>query len=218
MMYNKKVLLFLSLFFFEIALLSGQIKDSCSMYSICNSRIDTVKLNIYKSILLSKELQNNKKCHIVGVNPISLDMKYSPGYGAMFYDIKEIEDSTSINNLKKSFPKSYRFYSINDKLSNSLQNKEYIYYLERSTKNDDVYSLYYFYDEICDNNFDIIKIQEPLDNWIRIYEANILLNKANVVIPVIYESFIDKPKYLLYKIELYEGSTKVKSVKTVELE
>jgi len=29
---------------------------------------------------------------------------------------------------------------------------------------------------------------------------------------------IDKPKYLLYKIELYEGSTKVKSVKTVELE
>jgi len=38
-----------------------------------------------------------------------------------------------------------------------------------------------------------------------------------VVMPVIYESF-HKIKYLLYKIELYEGSTRVKFIKVVELE
>ncbi|WP_128330555.1 hypothetical protein [Apibacter sp. HY039] len=209
-MYNKKVLLFLSLFFIETSLLNGQIKDSCSMYSICDSEIDTVKLNIYKSILQSQELQKNKQCHIVGVDPISLDMKYSPGYEARFYDIKEIDDSTSIYNLKNFFPNSYKFYFIRDKVSNSLENKDYIFYLERLEEKNDTHSLNYFYDEICENSYDIIKIQAPLDSWAKVYEANILLNKASVIIPVIYESFIDKPKYLLYKIELYKGSTKVK--------
>ncbi|QYN48346.1 MULTISPECIES: hypothetical protein [Apibacter] len=52
----------------------------------------------------------------------------------------------------------------------------------------------------------------------KIYKANVLLNKANIVIPVIYESFMEKPKYLLYKIELYEGSIRVKSMKVVELD
>ena len=218
MMYNKKALLFLSLFFCKLNLFSGQIKDSCSMYRICYSEIDTVKLNIYKSILNSKELQNNKKCHIVGVSPISLNMKYSPGYEAMFYDIKEIEDTISVNNLINSYPETYRFYSINNKLSNSLDIKEYMYYLDILEGKNDLYTLDYFYDEICNNNLDIIKIQEPLDSWMKIYKANVLLNKANVVIPVIYESLMEKPKYLLYKKELYEGSTRVKSMKVVELD
>lgn len=145
-------------------------------------------------------------------------MKYSPGYEAMFYDIKEIEDTISVNNLINSYPETYRFYSINNKLSNSLDIKEYMYYLDILEGKNDLYTLDYFYDEICNNNLDIIKIQEPLDSWMKIYKANILLNKANVVIPVIYESLMEKPKYLLYKIELYEGSIRVKSMKVVELD
>ena len=211
-MYSKKVLLFLSLLF--LCIIRGNGQNNCSYYgNLCQAEIDTVKLNVYKSILLSKEIKSDEKCHIVIIQPVSLSMNFASQIG--FFNIKEEKDSVSVINLRSSLPKSYWIYSIEYKLSNTIQKYELI---SKLLKIDSLYTPRYLQEDICEDSFDVIKIQEPLDNWMDIYQQNIFKGKASVVIPVIYESFIDKPKYLLYKIELYEGSTKVKSVKTVELE
>ncbi|MGM5630694.1 hypothetical protein O2K51_07290 [Apibacter raozihei] len=219
-MYNVKGLLFLSLLFFQLIFICGQT-DCTNIYygNLCYPKIDTVKLNIYESILFSKEIKNDRKCHIVTIKPRALHTSYVQNYG--FYKTKEVEDTTSVKNLRKKMPESYSIYSINDDLANSIESQEYLRYLnniEREKSQDTLYVEKFLYEDICENSYDIIKIQAPLDSWAKVYEANILLNKASVIIPVIYESFIDKPKYLLYKIELYKGSTKVKSVKVVQLE
>ena len=201
----KKLLILINFFF--IYVLQGQI-DTLKL-----SYVNKVKEEIYKSILFSEELQSDEKCHIVIVQPISLSMDFNSQIG--FHNIKKEKDSVSILNLRNSLSENYRVYSIEDKLSNTVQGYELVSQLQRM---DSLYAKRYLQKDICDSSFDVIKIQEPLDSWMKIYKANILLNKANVVIPVIYESFKEKPKYLLYKIELYEGSTKVKSMKVVELD
>ncbi|MXO34837.1 hypothetical protein GFU95_06715 [Apibacter sp. B3889] len=175
--------------------------------------MNKAKEAVYKSILFSEELQNDEICHIVIVQPTSLRMDFNSQIG--FHNIKKEKDSVSILNLRNSLSENYRVYSIEDKLSNTVQGYELVSQLQRM---DSLYAKRNLQKDICDSSFDVIKIQEPLDSWMKIYKANILLNKANVVIPVIYESFMEKPKYLLYKIELYEGSTKVKSMKVVELD
>ncbi|QII72814.1 hypothetical protein [Apibacter sp. B2966] len=175
--------------------------------------MNKAKEEVYKSILFSEELQSDEKCHIIIVQPTSLRMDFNSQIG--FHNIKKEKDSVSILNLRNSLSENYRVYSIEDKLSNTVQGYELVSQLQRM---DSLYAKRNLQKDICDSSFDVIKIQEPLDSWMKIYKANILLNKANVVIPVIYESFKEKPKYLLYKIELYEGSTKVKSMKVVELD
>ncbi|WP_303849349.1 hypothetical protein [Apibacter mensalis] len=201
----KKLLILINFFF--IYVLQGQI-DTLKL-----SYVNKVKEEIYKSILFSEELQSDEKCHIVIVQPISLSMDFNSQIG--FHNIKKEKDSVSILNLRNSLSENYRVYSIEDKLSNTVQGYELVSQLQ---KMDSLYAKRNLQKDICDSSFDVIKIQEPLDSWMKIYKANILLNKANVVIPVIYESFKEKPKYLLYKIELYEGSIRVKSMKVVELD
>ncbi|QYN48338.1 hypothetical protein GYM73_01440 [Apibacter sp. ESL0432] len=201
----KKLLILINFFF--IYVLQGQI-DTLKL-----SYVNKVKEEIYKSILFSEELQSDEKCHIVIVQPISLSMDFNSQIG--FHNIKKEKDSVSILNLRNSLSENYRVYSIEDKLSNTVQGNELVSQLQRM---DSLYAKRNLQKDICDSSFDVIKIQEPLDSWMKIYKANVLLNKANVVIPVIYESLIEKPKYLLYKIELYEGSTRVKSMKVVELD
>ena len=204
-MYMKKLLILINFLF--IYVLQGQI-DTLKL-----SYLNKVKEEIYKSILFSEELQSDEKCHIVIVQPISLSMDFNSQIG--FHNIKKEKDSVSILNLRNSLSENYRVYSIEDKLSNTVQGYELVSQLQRM---DSLYAKRNLQKDICDSSFDVIKIQEPLDSWMKIYKANVLLNKANVVIPVIYESLIEKPKYLLYKIELYEGSTRVKSIKVVELD
>ncbi|QYN50278.1 MULTISPECIES: hypothetical protein [Apibacter] len=201
----KKLLILINFLF--IYVLQGQI-DTLKL-----SYLNKVKEEIYKSILFSEELQSDEKCHIVIVQPISLSMDFNSQIG--FHNIKKEKDSVSILNLRNSLSENYRVYSIEDKLSNTVQGYELVSQLQRM---DSLYAKRNLQKDICDSSFDVIKIQEPLDSWMKIYKANVLLNKANVVIPVIYESLIEKPKYLLYKIELYEGSTRVKSIKVVELD
>ena len=201
-----KFIIFLSIILINI-FLYGQI-DTLKL-----SYVNKAKEEVYKSILFSEELQNDEKCHIVIVQPTSLSMDFNSQIG--FHNIKKEKDSVSILNLRNSLSENYRVYSIEDKLSNTVQGYELVSQLQRM---DSLYAKRYLQKDICDSSFDVIKIQEPLDSWMKIYKANVLLNKANVVIPVIYESLIEKTKYLLYKIELYEGSTRVKSMKVVELD
>ena len=201
----KKLLILINFTF--IYVLQGQI-DTLKL-----SYVNKAKEEVYKSILFSEELQNDEKCHIVIVQPTSLSMDFNSQIG--FHNIKKEKDSVSILNLRNSLSENYRVYSIEDKLSNTVQGNELVSQLQRM---DSLYAKRNLQKDICDSSFDVIKIQEPLDSWMKIYKANVLLNKANVVIPVIYESLIEKPKYLLYKIELYEGSTRVKSMKVVELD
>ena len=203
---KMKFIIFLSIILINI-FLYGQI-DTLKL-----SYVNKAKEEVYKSILFSEELQNDEKCHIVIVQPTSLSMDFNSQIG--FHNIKKEKDSVSILNLRNSLSENYRVYSIEDKLSNTVQGYELVSQLQRM---DSLYAKRYLQKDICDSSFDVIKIQEPLDSWMKIYKANVLLNKANVVIPVIYESLIEKTKYLLYKIELYEGSTRVKSMKVVELD
>ena len=203
---KMKFIIFLSTILINI-FLYGQI-DTLKL-----SYVNKAKEEVYKSILFSEELQSDEKCHIIIVQPTSLSMDFNSQIG--FHNIKKEKDSVSILNLRNSLSENYRVYSIEDKLSNTVQGYELVSQLQRM---DSLYAKRNLQKDICDSSFDVIKIQEPLDSWMKIYKANILLNKANVVIPVIYESFMEKPKYLLYKIELYEGSTKVKSMKVVELD
>lgn len=203
---KMKFIIFLSIILINI-FLYGQI-DTLKL-----SYVNKAKEEVYKSILFSKELQNDEICHIVIVQPTSLRMDFNSQIG--FHNIKKDKDSVSILNLRNSLSENYRVYSIEDKLSNTVQGYELVSQLQRM---DSLYAKRNLQKDICDSSFDVIKIQEPLDSWMKIYKANILLNKANIVIPVIYESFKEKPKYLLYKIELYKGSTRVKSMKAVEID
>jgi len=202
---KMKLIIFLSILLSNI-FLYGQVDSLQLPYA------DRAKEEIYKSIIFSKELKSDEKCHIVIIQPISLSMDFASQIG--FYNIKKEKDSISLMNLRNSLPESYRIYSIEDKLSNTVKGYDLIYGLQRL---DSSYMPRNFEEDICEDSFDVIKIQEPLDSWMEIYEANVFLGKARVVMPVIYESF-HKIKYLLYKIELYEGSTRVKFIKVVELE
>lgn len=88
-----------------------------------------------------------------------------------------------------------------------------------------------FITDLCESSFDIIKIYEPIDKWIKIYqkyyskhplELNDKYENYEVVIPVKYESlskghmFLEKEKYYLFKIKIgYNDKGKLEIIKEI---
>jgi hypothetical protein len=134
-------------------LIKGQ-NYNCPMHDICQPRIDTVKLNVYKSILFSKELKNEEKCHIVVIQPISLSMNFASQIG--LFNIKEERDSISVINLRSLLPKSYWIYSIEYKLAYTIKGHDLISKLQ---KTDNLYTPRCLEENICIGSFDVIKYE-----------------------------------------------------------
>ncbi|MXP06185.1 MULTISPECIES: hypothetical protein [unclassified Apibacter] len=117
-----KFIIFLSIILINI-FLYGQI-DTLKL-----SYVNKAKEEVYKSILFSKELQSDEKCHIVIVQPTSLNMGLNSQI--VFFNIKKEKDSVSILNLRYSLSKNYRVYFIEDKFSITIQGYELVSQLQR---------------------------------------------------------------------------------------
>lgn len=96
----KKFLILINFFF--IYILKGQIITR-EINNVDVSPIDHLKIEVYKSIIFSKEFKSNKQCHVVEINSVSLNMDYYPkGYstgsslGFYYTNLDINKDSVSV--------------------------------------------------------------------------------------------------------------------------
>ena len=225
-MYMKKLLILINFSF--IYVLQGQI-SSREINNVDVSPIDHLKIEVYKSIILSKEFKSNKQCHVVGINSVSLNMDYYPkGYstggslGFYYTNLDITKDSVSVKELRKDLPKKYWIFEDLRKFLGVEFDREYI----SAFLNTD--SLYIpqkidFITDLCESSFDIIKIYAPLDKWIDFYEKYYDRSyNSEVLIPVKYELLsngnrsIEKEKYYLFKIKIgYNDKGKLEIIKEI---
>ncbi len=179
--------------------------------------VDMVKKEVYKEIIFSDKLKRDKKCHIVTIPNVSLGQEKIPE--RYYPKLIEKKDSVSLEMLRKRLPDNYWVYGVDNPLVYTNYGEDYINYFD---KLNDPYGPDYLQNLECNASFDIIKIYEPFDKWVKLYNSP--HDSVKIIIPVKYESlsdghmFLEKEKYLLYKIELYENGTEVKSMKVIELE
>ncbi|WP_303849350.1 hypothetical protein [Apibacter mensalis] len=222
----KKLLILINFSF--IYVLQGQI-SSREINNVDVSPIDHLKIEVYKSIILSKEFKSNKQCHVVGINSVSLNMDYYPkGYstggslGFYYTKLDITKDSVSVKELRKDLPKKYWIFEDSDRFFGVQVGADYIYNLKKNNieyvpKNID------FEPDVCDFSFDIIKIYAPLDKWIVFYEKYYDRSyNSEVLIPVKYELLsngnrsIEKEKYYLFKIKIgYNDKGKLEIIKEI---
>ncbi len=214
MILHRNYLILFSLL--ALVIVRGQEKCSSYFNSFCEKEFNNVRINTYKAIIFSKELESNSKCHLVTIQSVSLDMKYE--YPRGFYDIKESKDSISIDSLRKQLPESYRIYEVKDHLTNISYGSDYLDYFINS---DNLHIPKNLEDETCNLSYDVIRIYEPLDKWAATYSSNVANSSSKEIIPVMYEKlkdgFIVDRKYLLYEIEI-ESNGVIKSIRTAKLE
>ena len=142
-----------------IYILQGQI-SSREINNVDVSPINHLKIEVYKSIILSKEFKSNKQCHVVGINSVSLNMDYYPkGYSLGFYytNLDITKDSVSVKELRKDLPKKYWIFEDPRKFLGVEFDREYISALLNTD------SLYIpqkidFITDLCESSFDIIKM------------------------------------------------------------
>lgn len=234
MMCIKKLLILINFSF--IYVFQGQI-SSREINNVNVSPIDQLKIEVYKSIILSKEFKSNKQCHVVGINSVSLNMDYYPkGYstggslGFYYTNLDMTKDSVSVKELRKDLPKKYWIFEDLRKFLGVEFDREYI---SEFLNTDSLYipQKIDFTTDLCESSFDIIKIYEPIDKWMKIYqkyyskhpiELNDKYENYEVVIPVKYESlskghmFLEKEKYYLFKIKIgYNDKGKLEIIKEI---
>lgn len=224
MMCIKKILILINIFL--INQFHGQSISNKEDALI--SFIDFFKTEVYKSIILSKEFKSNKKCHIIGINGLSLNIGHTAGFatggsnGYLYNDIHITKDSISVKELRKELPKKYWIFEDSDRFFGVQVGADYIYNLKKNNieylpKNID------FEPDVCDFSFDIIKIYKPLDKWIDFYEKYYDRSyNSEVLIPVKYELLsngnrsIEKEKYYLFKIKIgYNDKGKLEIFKEI---
>ncbi|MGM5630692.1 hypothetical protein O2K51_07280 [Apibacter raozihei] len=212
-----KPLILVNLFFFSI-LLQGQ-SDSLKNNDLVD--FTTIKSKIFQNIILSKELENDTQCKMIVIPSLSLGVKKKYEYLEPY----KKKDSLTLNIIRNVLPPNYWVYQKDNEFEYINKGSDLIdYYID----SDSIYAhnkllenrerklftsdkgFYYYH---CNDEFDIIKIYEPFDKWADLYFNS---NVIKIVIPVKYEHverFNIKEKYFLYKVELYENGTDIKSVK-----
>ncbi|WP_128330554.1 hypothetical protein [Apibacter sp. HY039] len=197
-------------------LLFSSILQGQNCYNKCLNRklIDSTKAEIYKSILLSKEIKNQNESYLINIETFDLDIDLNKIFfldNVFFYDrIKEQKDSITVKKLIKIFPDNYKIYE-------ELNERKYIEYDQRRKMLQESFSKY---NDWNDSNYMYVKIYKPLTNWINLYFylSSVAEGKPYEIIPVMYSSIKNNEeierKYMLYEVR-FTKEGEIKSVKVV---
>lgn len=207
----KIYLILFSLLLLNISVLKGQ-----NCYNKCLNRklIDSTKIEVYKSILLSKEIKKKNEFYLINIETLDLDVDLNKIFAmdvVFFYDkIKEQSDTISIKKLTKELPYYYKIYG-------ELEEGKYIEYDRRREMLQQSFFEYYDW-KITDYTY--VQIYKPLTNWINLYFylSNVTEGEPYEIIPILYTRIknneeIEK-KYMLYRVT-FSKEGKIESVKVV---
>ncbi|MGM5630696.1 hypothetical protein O2K51_07300 [Apibacter raozihei] len=192
-------------------LLFSLILQGQNCYNKCLNRklIDSTKAEIYKSLLLSKEVKDENRLQLISIQTVDLDI--DPNHFMPLLTLKENVDTISIPNLKKKFSNNYYI----------LEEGNYEKYIRDNEQREIAYR--YFREYTSGGYMDtytFIRVYRPLDNWINLYLylSNLPDGVPYEIIPVLYTRIKNNEeierKYMLYEVR-FTKEGEIKSVKVV---
>ncbi len=173
--------------------------------------IDSIKVEIYKSILFSKELRNTRDAYLVSIQTINTKIDVQRGYMSFIRSIEKVRDSTSVNKLKSLLPNSY--YIFEETETDKLEDRGAMIAAKFDFQ-DSKKALFYKY------TYTYIRIYEPLTKWTNLflYFHAIENGMPYEIIPVLCvdikrDTEVSR-KYYLYKTT-FSVEGKIESVEVV---
>ncbi|TWP26673.1 hypothetical protein ETU08_11090 [Apibacter muscae] len=172
------------------------------------AKIDFVKTEIYKALLLSDEVKKEKEFHLVSIQTLDLDINPNSNFFQIF--IKEKKDSISVDKLNQKMPYNYKIYK-------ELKEEKF---MDSNLQRVNLYQAFSEYNEWKPVNYSYIRIYEPLDKWanLYLYISDLIGGNPYEIIPVFYTQIKNKQElkqeYKLYKI-VYSKQGKIESINTI---
>lgn len=182
--------------------------QNCYNQCLDRDKIDFVKTEIYKAILLSDEVKKEKEFYLVSIQTLDLDINPNSKFFQIF--IKEKKDTISVDKLNQKMPYNYKIYK-------ELKEEKY---MDSNLQRVNLYQAFSEYNEWKPVNYSYIRIYEPLDKWanLYLYISDLIGGNPYEIIPVFYSQIKNnqelKQEYKLYKV-VYSKQGKIESINTI---